>query len=198
MTSDGALKTSLRDGTPVLIRTVRPEDAPLLRLGFTQLSDRSRQFRFLRAVPKLGDAELAFLADLDRPGNAALGALDVSGDLPAPAGMARYVCLPDAPDRAELAITVVDSYQGRGLGTLLFGLLARHAVASGLSAFVALAAAENRAMIGMLEELGAEPTADHGSEREFLLPLHGDPQRYPETPAGNAFRAAYALAEAAQ
>ena len=46
------LTATMRDGTPVLVREGRPEDADLVRMGFQQLSDRSRQFRFMRAMPK--------------------------------------------------------------------------------------------------------------------------------------------------
>ncbi len=44
------IKTCLRDGTPILIRAVEPEDKHLLEIGFEHLSDRSRYFRFLHTV----------------------------------------------------------------------------------------------------------------------------------------------------
>jgi RimJ/RimL family protein N-acetyltransferase len=187
--------TTLRDGTRVLLREARPEDAPLVRLGFSQLSDRSRQFRFLRAMPRLSDDDLSFLAGAD--GNEAIGALDLTGEVPEPVGMARYVRLPARPETAEVAITVIDSHQGRGLGTLLFGCLAWQAERSGLSGFAALVHQGNRQMRRLLEALGAHVEEDHGGEFQYLLPLHLDPSGYPATPAGDAFRAAHALAEGA-
>jgi RimJ/RimL family protein N-acetyltransferase len=185
--------TTLRDGTRVLLREARPEDAPLVRLGFAQLSDRSRQFRFLRAMPRLSEDDLSFLAGAD--GNEAIGALDLTGDPPEPVGMARYVRLPARPETAEVAITVIDSHQGRGLGTLLFGCLAWQAERSGLGGFIALVHHGNRQMRRLLEDLGAHVEEDHGGEFQYLLPLHPDPSGYPATPAGDAFRAAHALAE---
>ena len=184
--------TTLRDGTPVLLREARPEDVPLVRLGFDQLSDRSRQFRFLRAMPRLSDDDLSFLAGAD--GNEVIGALDLSGEEPEPVGMARYVRLPGRPDAAEVAITVVDSHQGRGLGTLLFGCLAWQAERSGLKGFVALVHHGNRQMRSLLEDLGATVEEDMGSELQYHMPLHADPAGFPATPAGDAFRAAHALA----
>ena len=89
-------RATLRDGTPVLLREARPEDAPLVRMGFDQLSDRSRQFRFLRAMPRLSEDDLSFLAGAET--NEVIGALDLSGEvagargpgaLRAPSGAAR-------------------------------------------------------------------------------------------------------------
>jgi hypothetical protein len=186
-------KTTLRDGTPVLLREARPEDAPLVRLGFEQLSDRSRQFRFLRAMPRLSDDDLSFLAGADS--NLVLGALDLGGAVPDPVGMARYIRLPSRPETAEVAITVIDSRQGRGLGTLLFGCLAWHAVRSGLRGFVALVHQGNGQMRELLDDLGAGIEDDFGGELQYLLPLLSNPFGYPATPAGDAFRAAYRLCE---
>jgi GNAT superfamily N-acetyltransferase len=187
--------TTLRDGTRVLLREAHPEDAPLVRLGFGQLSDRSRQFRFLRAVPKLSEDDLSFLAGAD--GNQVIGALDLTTQPPNPVGIARYVRLPGRPETAEVAITVIDSHQGRGLGTLLFGCLAWQAERAGLRGFLALVSLGNRQMRSLLEDLGAVVEDDHGTELQYLLPLHADPSAFPATPAGDAFRAAFALADGA-
>ena len=185
-------ETTLRDGTRVLLREAHPEDAPLVRLGFDQLSDRSRQFRFLRAMPRLSEDDLSFLAGAD--GNEVIGAMDLTTDPPEPVGMARYVRLPGRPGTAEVAVTVIDSHQGRGLGTLLFGCLAWQAERAGIAGFVALVHQANRQMRRLLDDLGAVVEDDTGGELEYVLPLHADPSGYPATPAGNAFRAAHELA----
>jgi RimJ/RimL family protein N-acetyltransferase len=186
---------TLRDGTRVLLREARPEDAPLVRLGFDQLSDRSRQFRFLRTMPRLSDDDLSFLAGAD--GNEVIGALDLDADPPRPTGLARYVRIPGRSGAAEVAITVVDSHQGRGLGTLLFGCLAWQGQRSGLTCFLALVHVRNSAMRGLLDDLGAVVEEDHGGELQYCLTLRADPADYPPTPAGDAFRAACRLAAGA-
>ncbi len=187
--------TTLRDGTRILLREARPEDADLVRLGFEQLSDRSRHFRFLRAMPRLSDDDLSFLSSIET--NEVIGAMDLEADPPVPAGMARYIRLPGRAHTAEIAITVIDRLQGRGLGSLLFGCLAWQGVQAGLEGFVALVHRRNHPMLDLLEELGARIEDDHGDELQLFLPLSDDPSTYPRTPAGDAFRAAYALAESA-
>jgi RimJ/RimL family protein N-acetyltransferase len=188
-------RTRLRDGTPVLLREARPEDAPLVRLGFAQLSDRSRQFRFLRAMPRLSDDDLSFLAGADT--NEVIGALDLSGEVAEPVGLARYVRLPARPETAEVAITVIDSHQGRGLGTLLFACLAWQAERAGLKGFVALVHYGNLQMRRLLDDLGGRIEERHGGELQYFLPLHAAPSGYPVSRAGEAFREAHALAEGA-
>lgn len=191
------LRTELRDGTPILIREVGPADAELVRMGFAQLSDRSRQFRFLRAMPELSEDDLSFLAAPGADAQEALGALDLSTVPPTPAALARYVALPGRPGSAELAITVVDSHQGRGLGSILFGCLAWHARQGGLGSFVALVSERNHAMRGLLTELGAAAEALGRGELEFVLPIRAEAHDWPDTPPGRAFARMWRLVDAA-
>jgi GNAT superfamily N-acetyltransferase len=187
----------LSDGTPVLIREVTPADADLVRMGFAQLSDRSRQFRFLRAMPELAQKDLAFLTAPDGEAQEALGALDLTTDPPAPVALARYVVLPNRPGAAEVAITVIDSHQGRGLGSTLFGCLGWHARRRGLRCFVALVSEGNVAMRGLVTELGGTAEPLGGGEIEFNLPIHASAEEWPATPAGRAVARAWRQAEAA-
>ena len=79
----------LRDGSAVLIRPVRPEDARLLEDGFAGLSDRSRRLRFLGPKASLSAAELRYFTNVDHRDHEALGALNhVRGG---GVGIARYV-----------------------------------------------------------------------------------------------------------
>ena len=105
----------LRDGSAVLIRQVRSTDAPLLADGFARLSAASRQMRFLGVKKQLSAAELRYLTDVDHHDHEALGALDQAGGHGV--GIARYIRDADDPQAAEIAVTIVDEWQGRGLGT---------------------------------------------------------------------------------
>jgi RimJ/RimL family protein N-acetyltransferase len=141
----------LRDGSRVLIRQVQSADAPLLAEGFDQLSAESRRARFLTPKKGLSPAELRYFTEVDHHDHEALGAVlhaDGRG-----VGIARYVRHEDDPQAAEIAVTIVDDWQGRGLGTELLTQLAGRASQEGIRRFTAQVAADNLAMIGLLHNM---------------------------------------------
>jgi RimJ/RimL family protein N-acetyltransferase len=143
----------LRDGSAVLIRPVRRTDSPLLAEGFARLSERSRWTRFLGRKNMLTEADLSYFTDIDHHDHEALGALDhVRGG---GVGIARYVR--DREDRhaAEIAVTIVDDWQGRGLATELLAQLSDRACQEGIRRFTAVVAADNAAANGLLRNSGA-------------------------------------------
>ena len=159
----------LRDGSKVLIRPVRSDDVPLLADGFARLSTRSRRMRFLTGKTELSPAELRFFTDVDHHDHVALGALnhaDGSG-----VGIARYVR--DAIDSrsAEVAVTVVDDWQRRGLGTELLARLARRALQEGIGRFTGLAAADNQAVAELIRKFGAAAGRREFGTIEFEIAL---------------------------
>jgi RimJ/RimL family protein N-acetyltransferase len=144
----------LRDGSAVLVRPVQPGDAPLLADGFARLSARSRRLRFLTTKRELSPTELRYFTDLDHHDHEALGALDHTGGRGV--GIARYVRDTADPQTAEIAVTIADDWQGRGLGTELLAQLSGRARAEGIHRFTALVADDNAAMTALLRNLGAE------------------------------------------
>jgi GNAT superfamily N-acetyltransferase len=148
----------LRDGSRVEVRPIAATDKELIRQGFARLSPESRYRRFLSSMPSLDARALAYLTELDHHDHEALIALDVESH--EAVGVARFVRDPAEPASAEVAVTVVDDWQGRGLGTALLGELADRARAEGVRRFTALVLAENRNMLGMLGELGAARVVD--------------------------------------
>ncbi len=144
----------LRDGSAVLIRPVQSADAPLLADGFARLSDASRQMRFLTKKKELTPAELRYFTDVDHHDHEALGALDHAGGRGV--GVARYVRDTEDPQAAEIAVTIIDDWQGRGLGTELLAQLSDRARQEGIRRFTALVAADNAAVAAMLQNMSAE------------------------------------------
>lgn len=142
---------TLRDGTRVVVRPIAPEDRQLLLDGFDRLSDASRYRRFLTAMPSLNEAAVQYLTDVDHRDHEALLAIGEAGE---GLGVARYVREADDPAAAEAAVTVVDDWQGRGVGTLLLHALADRARAEGVRTFTALLLADNDDMLGLFEHLG--------------------------------------------
>ena len=150
----------LKDGTRVLLRPVVPEDRDLFIAAFGRLSDETIERRFMTKLQRLTDDMLTYLTVLDYDDHFAWGVLAL--DEPGPPGIAvgRYVRSNEDPDSAEAAITVVDSYQGRGLGTLLLHVLAVTARDHGIKRFRSYLSSENRKMIGILKDAGSPMKVD--------------------------------------
>jgi GNAT superfamily N-acetyltransferase len=162
------------DPPPVSIRPVRRSDARLLLRGFARLSDESRYQRFLAPMPELSESMVRYLTDVDHHDHEALVALDdATGE---GVGVARYVRDSSDPRRAEAAVTVIDDWQGRGVGTLLLELLAGRAREEGIERFTALMLASNDEMMELLESLGPVRVIDREAgtvEVETPLPAEG-------------------------
>ncbi len=142
---------TLRDGSCVLVRPIRADDADELRASFERLSPESRYRRFLSSTPHLSASYVRYLTDIDHHDHEAIIATTPDGQ---GLGVARYVRSPEDPQIAEVAVTVVDEWQGRGLGTALLELLTDRARAEGVGRFTATMLATNREMLELLEELG--------------------------------------------
>jgi RimJ/RimL family protein N-acetyltransferase len=147
---------TLRDGSTVLIRQVRRTDAPLLADGFARLSARSRRMRFLSTKTTLSASELRYFTDVDHHDHEALGALSPADGRGV--GIARYIRDPGDPGAAEIAVTIADDWQGRGLGTELLARLSDRARLAGIGRFTATVSADNVAMPRLLWKMGAELT----------------------------------------
>jgi EmrB/QacA subfamily drug resistance transporter len=144
----------LREGSAVLIRQVHSADAPLLADGFARLSPQARQMRFLTPKKVLLPAELRRLTAIDHHDHEALGALDQADGRGV--GVARYVRDAGDPQAAEVAVTVVDEWQGRGVATELMARLSDRARQEGIRRFTALVAEDNKAVAGLLRNMNAE------------------------------------------
>lgn len=179
------------------IREIGPGDAGLLQSGFDHLSQQSRAFRFLGAHPRLSAKELARFTAPNDADRFAIGALIEAEGAVKALGTSRYIRLKPGGTRAEFAQTIIDDYQGLGLGSLMLGVLAKHAVLNGISTFVALVHEKNARMMGLLHELDAVIASAEAAEVELRFALFEDARRYPDTPAGDAFRTAYRLAQMA-
>jgi RimJ/RimL family protein N-acetyltransferase len=183
------LTATLRDGTRVLLRPIQPDDEDRLREALQLLSPRSRYLRFHALVDHLTDEQLHYTTDIDHRDRVAWLVLDADQpDVPA-VGLGQYARLETNHRVAEASITVIDRYQGRGLGTMLLALLAEVAIANGIEVFRNYVLADNDAMLEVFDQLGAERQPITAEVQEVDLRL---PQRLadlPDTPAGRAIRA---------
>jgi GNAT superfamily N-acetyltransferase len=145
----------LKDGTPALIWPLLPTDGRALREGFRQLSPESRRHRFLTALRGLDDSMIRSLVDtVDGVHHIALVLVVLPPDgQEGPAGVARLVQYPADPASADIAVTVADNWQGRGVGTALVSALMqrRPAVVKRLRTSVQ---ADNHASLALLAAAG--------------------------------------------
>ena len=187
---------TLKNGVSVLVREVTPADRHLLEIGFAHLSDRARYFRFLGAHNTLSEKERDRFKAANDPTHVAVGALVIDGPIPNPIGIARYIRLPDQKHVAEIAITIADSHQNQGLGSLLIGVLAKFAKRGGITEFNALVHCENTAMLGLLDQFGGVRRALGGKDIEVTFPVSAISVKVPNSTTDNyetAGEAAWAI-----
>jgi GNAT superfamily N-acetyltransferase len=154
-----------------MVRPIRPDDRDALHEAFLSLSEETRFRRFLRPVKELTGSELDYLTDVDHHDHEAVVAVDEAGEI---VGVARYIRLADRPNEGEVAVTVRDEWQGRGVGTLVLRALIERARTEGVVAFTALCLASNRDMMILFDELGdgvrRTGAAQGAVELEIALP----------------------------
>ena len=145
---DFSVTRTLRDGTTLRIRAVRGDDAARLVKAFAGLDRESVYTRFFSYRSELAPAELARLGAMDFAQEAMLVAtIPADGD-EAIIGSARYVAYPtaDATLAAEVAFTVEEDYQGRGVAGSLLACLLDIARQNGVKRFDADVLPDNKAM----------------------------------------------------
>ncbi len=180
-------RAELRDGRPVLLRSIRPSDRDRIAEGLKRLSPASRYLRFHAPVEQLSEAQLDYLTDVDHLDHEAIVALDLT-DLDSPGvGVARYIREPYEPEVAEAAITVVDDYHGQGAGTLLLGALASRARSAGIEVFRNYVLDGNHAMLQVFDDLGAEREREADGLWRVDLKVPEGLADVPSSPAGRAF-----------
>jgi len=158
---------TLADGADVEIRPLERSDREALASAVARLSERSRYLRFGSAKPRLSERELDTLTELDRHSSDALLATD-----PATrhvVGVGRFAALVDEDGVVDVAATVGDRWQGRGLGTALLARLIERARDEGHLALHATVLAENTASIAMLRRAGFASRSGTGALRGFEL-----------------------------
>ena len=154
----------LRDGTSAFVLPLLRTDKATLAAEFETLAPESRRRRFLAPVLHLSDAMLEHLVDdVDGIDHVALVlCVETSPDVYDPVALARMVRYTDAPDAADLAVTVKDSWQGRGIATVLLGVLMRRRPV-GVDRIVTEVFNDNRASLLMLHRLGDATVEDLGA-----------------------------------
>lgn len=147
------------------IRPLRDGDTATVARVFARLGERSRELRFCGAKPRLSDVELSHLARVDGDHHVLVAYVDGDGDAVGIARIAR------SGSSAEIAFTVADAHQGRGIGSTLARELAADARAAGITSLVATVCGDNPRVVALLARLGSLAVTWSGREREFVVAL---------------------------
>ena len=142
----------LSDGTIVGVGLAGPEDEERFLRGFRKLSQKSRFLRFHFDKQELSKSEKNYLLNIDNVNHLAIGAVDLSKSHNVGIGLARYIREKENPTRADAAITVIDEYQNKGIGTYLFRELIIHADKNRVRILTSFVLKENNRMIKILEK----------------------------------------------
>lgn len=148
----------MRDGTPISIRPIRPDDEPLMVVFHTTLSDQSvylRYFHQIALTQRVSHERLArvCLNDYDREIALVAVCRDPASGAPAIIAVGRLIKIPGSA-AAEFALLISDRYQRCGLGSALMLRLIEVGRAEGLSQIVAEVLPENVGMLRICQQLG--------------------------------------------
>jgi ribosomal protein S18 acetylase RimI-like enzyme len=145
----------MRDGRPVEIRAVRPDDRAGLAAAVGRVSTESLYRRFFAVKRSFTEQETAYFVDVDFVNHVALVAVVEEDGQPMIAGGGRYVV--GQPGQAEVAFAVVDQYQGQRIGAALMRHLVAIARAAGLKELIAEVLPDNVSMLNVFEKSGLSP-----------------------------------------
>jgi RimJ/RimL family protein N-acetyltransferase len=173
-------EVELESGTRVYVRPVRPDDAGRLIALYDRLSRHTAYQRFFTVLRRLPPDWARFLANVDYVRRLALVAAAERSPAAELIAVARYEPTAE-PKTAEVAFVVEDGWQGKGLGTTLFGLLLDAAQARGIDRFRAYVLAENRRMLHLIARFAdVRERSDHQGVIELLFTA----RRRTSTPPG--------------
>ena len=168
--ADGHWHEKLRDGTTVLIRSIRQSDLELERRFIKDLSPQSRRFRFLGEINSASADLLKQLTQLDPTRDAAFVALIADGADKREIGVSRFNARADGLT-CECAVTVSDEWHNQGLATILMRHLIDVARERGIECMYSMDAAENYEMRDLAEHLGFVRKPDPDDSTQVLHTL---------------------------
>ena len=150
----------LGDGRTIEVRALHREDEADMLAAVAKTSPQSLQRRFFVMKRHFSDKERDFFLDVDFKTHVAIVAVTEEAGGRIIVGGGRYIVF--EPGRAEMAFVVIDTWQGRGIGSLLMRHLIKIASTAGLEELTAEVLPENAAMLKVFGKFGFRP----GSHRD--------------------------------
>ena len=143
----------LTDGTDIVIRPIRPEDAGIEQQFIRKLSSRAKYFRFMQSITELSPQMLARFTQIDYSREMALIAVVYVDGKETEIGVARYITNPDAKS-CEFAIVIADDWQRQGIAQRLMQLLIKTARSHALQVMEGNVLSNNHEMLKLVAKLG--------------------------------------------
>jgi acetyltransferase len=143
----------LNDGTDIVMRPIRPEDAEMEAEFVRNLSSEAKYFRFMNALQELSQEMLVRLTQIDYYNEMALIAVRPHSAGEEQIGVARYTTNLDQKS-CEFALVVADAWQGHGIGHQMMQKLMEIARDRGLERMDGQVLSSNSRMLNLMKSLG--------------------------------------------
>jgi acetyltransferase len=153
------IRTQLPDGTDLVIRPVRPEDAQMEQDFVRGLSKQTKYLRFMQAIKELTSEMLVRFTQIDYDREMALIGIVTQENGDIEVGAARYMSR-SSGEACEFAIVVADHWQGRGIGARLLRSLMKNARERGFRTINGEVLTVNTRMLALAKSLGFRVTPD--------------------------------------
>lgn len=157
-------RETLKNGLQVTIRAIRPDDRDALLAAFRGLDERTIYLRFFGPKQEISPRELTEATEVDFVRTVALVTCLQDGEEEKIIGAGQYIAYGDAEplDKAEIAFTVEEDYQGLGIAGKLLGHLAAIARQLGIVRFQAEILPENKGMLTVFSRSGFPVKQEYG------------------------------------
>jgi acyl-CoA hydrolase len=157
---------TLRDGTKLMIRPIRPSDEDQIKGMFYSFSEQTKYLRYHGTLKSLPHNKLQVFCNVDYDTEMALVAVLGDAAMEEIIGVGRYMTVP-GKQSAEMAFVVSDQWQRKSIGTHLFDRLIEIGRQAGLREFNADVLPENSGMLKIFHRSGlnTETMTDEGVVR---------------------------------
>jgi acetyltransferase len=149
----------LNDGTDIVIRPIRPEDAEIEATFVRELSKEAKYFRFMNSIHELSQEMLVRFTQIDYHNEMALIAVQQLDGVEVQIGVARYTTNPDKTS-CEFALVVSDKWQSKGIAHRLMRNLMEVARDRDLEVMEGQVLSNNTKMLELMASLDFETSID--------------------------------------
>jgi GNAT superfamily N-acetyltransferase len=163
-------QTTILDGQKVTIRPILKSDTAMEAAFVRKLSLETKHYRFFGAVKELSAAEIQRFCNTDGLHDMAFVATVQGPDCEVEIGVCRYAPASQA-DTREMAVTISDEWQHKGLGKLLISHLISAARQFGVRHLYSLELADNALMRELAKEVGMSASRDPHDAHQVVYSL---------------------------